>query len=85
MIGRRREGRTAPEARWFDGTAADEGIPHGCMPRTVWGEGRAGRPQRPQNEWCMNLEETIAVAIGIAVGVIFITYFLLVAAGLSLL
>jgi len=33
----------------------------------------------------MNLEETIAVAIGVAVGVIFITYFLLVAAGLSLL
>jgi hypothetical protein len=33
----------------------------------------------------MNLEETIAVAIGIAVGVIFIAYFLLVAAGLSLL
>lgn len=47
--------------------------------------GCAGRPQRPQNECVMNLEETIAVAIGIAVGVIFITYFLLVAAGLSLL
>jgi hypothetical protein len=45
----------------------------------------AGTPRRLQNELPMNLEETIAVAIGVAVGVIFITYFLLVAAGLSLL
>jgi hypothetical protein len=45
----------------------------------------AGSLQRPQKRVVMNLEETIAVAIGIAVGVIFIVYFLLVAAGLSLL
>lgn len=38
---------------------------------------RGGTAAPPQNDKCVNLEETIAVAVGIAVGIAFLAFFLI--------
>ena len=51
----------------------------------VWGRlprSRKEPPPRRRTRDVMNLEETIAVAVGIAVGIVFLAYFVI--AGLSI-